>query len=138
VTGATDDLHYSQDHCWARLEDDGRVTIGLTEFAQAALGAIVFAALPPIGGPVGANETIGEVESTKAVSEVYSPIAGTVDGVNGALIERPSLLNSDPYGAGWFCTLWPVDPTDVGHLLDASQYSGLVDPSPDPEPSTKD
>src|ERR1700679_1399993 len=102
MTVATDGLRFSPDHSWARLESDGRVTIGLTDFAQGALGAIVYAALPPLGGAVGANEVIGEVESTKAVSEVYSPITGTVEGVNSALVEQPGLLNSDPYGAGWF------------------------------------
>jgi glycine cleavage system H protein len=138
VTAETDGLRYSSDHCWARPEDDGRVTVGLTEFAQGALGAIVFAALPPVGNRVAAAEPLGEVESTKAVSELYAPIGGTVEVVNEALVERPGLLNTDPYGDGWWCTIRPADPAEVASLLTNTQYAALIDGAPDPEPSTKD
>jgi len=138
MTVDTDGLRYSTDHCWARPEDDGRVTIGLTDFAQGALGSIVFAALPPVGGAVQANEPLGEVESTKAVSEIYAPIGGTIEVVNDQLVEVPALVNSDPYGAGWWCRLLPADDGELTRLLTSSQYAALVDGPPDPRPSTKD
>jgi glycine cleavage system H protein len=131
-------LRYSKDHCWARLDEGGLITIGLTDFARSALGAIVFAGLPAVGSDVELDEVLGEVESTKAVSELYAPVGGTVTAVNSELAETPGQINADPYGAGWICTIEPADPDAIGRLLDASAYASLTDIEPQDEPSTKD
>jgi glycine cleavage system H protein len=135
---ALEGLRFSVDHCWVRLDASGTVTIGLTDFAQEALGKIVFADLPEVGEEIAASETIGEVESTKAVSEVYAPLGGKVVAVNIDLEENPGLLNTDPYASGWICTLSPSDSNAFGHLLDAAAYTGMIDTTPESEPSTKD
>jgi glycine cleavage system H protein len=131
-------LRFSTDHCWGRLDSSGAVTVGLTDFAQGALGRIVFADMAEIGALVGESEPIGEVESTKAVSEIYAPVGGTVVTVNREILVSPDLINSDPYGTGWLCTLSPSDPGAFGRLLDASGYATLIDDTSELEPSTKD
>lgn len=121
-----DDLRYSADHEWARL-DDGRVRIGITDYAQDALGDVVFVDLPEVGATVAAGAAFGEVESTKSVSDLYAPVAGVIVEVNADLGESPERLNDDPYGEGWICVIEPSDPTAVDALLDADAYRSLID-----------
>ena len=120
-----DDLRYSTDHEWARLED-GRVTMGITDYAQDALGDIVFVQLPTVGTTVEAGASFSEIESTKSVSDVYAPVSGEVVEVNGELSDGPQRINEDPYGAGWICVLAPSDPSALDSLLDAEGYRKLV------------
>ena len=121
-----EDLRYSEDHEWARTVDD-RVRVGITDYAQDALGDVVFVDLPDEGATLEVKGKLGEVESTKSVSDLYAPIAGQVVAVNAALTESPELVNSDPYGAGWVCEIAPTDPSSVAGLLDASAYRQLTE-----------
>ena len=128
-----DDLKYTAEHEWVRVvgEGDGAVLrIGITAYAQEALGDIVFVTLPAVGAEVDAGATFGEVESTKSVSDVYAPVAGTVTATNDRLDSSPELLNSDPYGDGWMVELRPAGGLDTAlaapGLLDASAYEGLT------------
>ena len=120
-----DDLRYSTDHEWARRDGD-RIRVGITDFAQDALGDVVFVDLPAEGATVEAGGLLGEVESTKSVSEIYAPVAGEVVAVNGSLSDAPETLNADPYGEGWICEIVPSDATAVDGLLDASGYRQLT------------
>ena len=120
-----DDRRYTKDHEWALVED-GRVRIGITDYAQDALGDVVFVQLPAVGAVLEAGGPCSEVESTKSVSDVYAPVAGAVVEVNAELSEAPQRLNEDPYGAGWICVLEPSDPASVEALLDAAAYSALI------------
>ncbi|MDQ6727957.1 MAG: glycine cleavage system protein GcvH [Actinomycetota bacterium] len=120
-----EDRRYTKDHEWAMSEGD-RVRVGITDYAQDALGDVVFVQLPEVGAVVEAGHTFGEVESTKSVSEVYAPLAGTVVEVNAELAEAPERLNEDPYGAGWICLLAPSDPDALAALLDAATYATLT------------
>jgi glycine cleavage system H protein len=120
-------LSYTAEHEWARHEDDGTIRIGITDFAQEALGDIVFVSLPSAGTTVAAGGVLGEVESTKSVSEIYAPIAGEVVASNEALEARPELINSDAYGDGWLVAVRPSDGADTSGLLDAAAYQALVD-----------
>jgi len=121
-----EDLRYSTDHEWARRVDD-RIRVGITDFAQDALGDVVFVDLPTAGKVVEAGGMLGEVESTKSVSEIYAPVAGEVVSVNSALADSPERLNADPYGDGWICEMVPSDPASVDGLLDSSGYRQLTD-----------
>jgi glycine cleavage system H protein len=121
-----DGLRYSKDHEWARLED-GRVRMGVTDYAQDALGDVVFVQLPSVGTEVDAGASFSEVESTKSVSDIYAPVAGVVVEVNGDLVEAPQRLNEDPYGDGWLCVIEPRDPTELDGMLDADGYRKLID-----------
>jgi glycine cleavage system H protein len=121
-----DDVRYSTDHEWARLED-GKVRIGITDYAQDALGDVVFVELPDVGRTVTAGESFAEVESTKSVSDIYAPIAGTVAAVNADLAETPERINDDPYGEGWLCLIEPSDPAGLDALMDAGAYQALVE-----------
>jgi glycine cleavage system H protein len=121
-----EELRYSTDHEWARTVGD-RIRVGITDYAQDALGDVVFVDLPATGSTVAAGDQLGEVESTKSVSEIYAPIAGEVVAVNSALAEAPETLNADPYGEGWICEIAPADPASVDSLLDASGYRQLTD-----------
>jgi glycine cleavage system H protein len=121
-----DDLRYSSDHEWVRLED-GRARVGITDYAQDALGDVVFVDLPEVGATVAAGEGISEVESTKSVSDIYAPVAGTIAEVNGDLADNPERLNEDPYGEGWIFVLAVEDPSAVEGLLDAAAYRALVE-----------
>jgi len=123
---APDDLRYSADHEWARLED-GRVRVGITDYAQDTLGDVVFVQLPEAGARVEAGGTFGEVESTKSVSDLYAPLAGTITEVNADLVDAPNRLNEDPYGEGWICVIEPDDAAQLEALLDADGYRALVD-----------
>jgi glycine cleavage system H protein len=121
-----EELRYSSDHEWARAEGD-RVRVGITDYAQDALGDVVFVELPTPGSAVEAGGMVGEVESTKSVSEIYAPVAGEVVAVNGALTDAPETLNSDPYGEGWICEIVPTDPASLDTLLDSDGYRQLID-----------
>jgi len=121
-----EELRYSTDHEWVRRLDD-RIRVGITDFAQDALGDVVFVDLPTVGNVVEAGGMLGEVESTKSVSEVYAPVAGEVVSVNSSLADSPERLNADPYGDGWICDIAPSDPDSVNGLLDSSGYRQLID-----------
>jgi glycine cleavage system H protein len=120
-----EDRRYTKDHEWALL-DGGRIRIGITDYAQDALGDVVFVQLPAVGTVVEAGGPCSEVESTKSVSEVYAPVAGTVVEANTELSEAPQRLNEDPYGTGWICLIEPTDPNVLDTLLDAGAYSALI------------
>ena len=120
-----EDLRYSPEHEWVRA-DGTRVRIGITDYAQDALGDIVFVDLPTVGSAVDAGGQIGEVESTKSVSEIYAPLAGTVTAVNEALTGAPERINQDPYGDGWICELELAAGADTSGLLDAAAYGELT------------
>jgi glycine cleavage system H protein len=121
-----DELRYSSDHEWLKQEADV-VRIGLTDFAQDNLGDVVYLQLPEAGTTVEQGGSLGEVESTKSVSDIYSPVAGEVLEVNAELESTPELVNRDPYGAGWICTIRPSEPAQIGELLDAAGYQALVE-----------
>jgi glycine cleavage system H protein len=120
------DLRYSSDHEWIRV-DGNIVTIGITEYAQDALGDVVFVEIPDAGRSVAAGESFSEVESTKSVSDIYAPVTGAVTEVNDALEATPELLNSDPYGAGWICRIEVSDPSELDALMDADAYRALTE-----------
>ena len=120
-----DDRRYSQDHEWALLED-GRVRVGITDYAQDALGDVVFVQLPEVGTTVAAGESLGEVESTKSVSDIYAPVGGQVVEVNSELADAPNRLNDDPYGAGWICVIEPQGTSSLEGLLDPEAYRKLT------------
>jgi glycine cleavage system H protein len=120
------DLHYSSDHEWARVEASA-VRVGITDFAQDNLGDVVFVGLPAVGRHVAAGESVSEVDSTKSLSEIYSPIAGVITEVNEALTSSPQLVNDDPYGEGWMFIVTPDNAADIDSLLDADAYSALID-----------
>ena len=116
-----EDLRYSREHEWARSEN-GRVRVGITDFAQDALGDVVYVDLPEPGTQVSAGQPFGEVESTKSVSDVYAPVSGTIVERNGALEEKPELVNEQPYGDGWLVAIEPSAPADLEELLDSNAY----------------
>jgi glycine cleavage system H protein len=121
-----DDLRYTKDHEWVRVEG-GRVRIGITDYAQDALGDVVFVQVPDVGTSVGAGDSFSEVESTKSVSDIYAPVAGTVVDVNSELGDAPQRVNDDPYGEGWLCVIEISDPSQLDGLLDADAYRALID-----------
>ena len=121
-----DDLRYSTDHEWIRVEG-GNVRIGITDYAQDALGDVVFVDLPEVGARVEAAASISEVESTKSVSDIYAPVTGTVAEVNTDLAEAPERLNEDPYGEGWICVIELSDAAELDKLLTADGYRALVE-----------
>ena len=120
------DLRYTSDHEWVRIGDDGVVRIGITAFAQDALGDVVYVSLPAVGDSVSAGDACGEVESTKSVSDVYAPLDGEVTATNSALDGAPELINSDPYGEGWMFELRLADPSAVDGLMDATAYTATL------------
>lgn len=120
------DLRYSKDHEWVRRDGDV-VTIGITEYAQDSLGDIVFVEAPEAGRAVAAGESFTEVESTKSVSDIYAPVTGAIVAINDALESQPELLNTDPYGEGWICTIELTDPAELDDLLDADAYRALTE-----------
>jgi glycine cleavage system H protein len=124
------DLHYTAEHEWVRRSGDDTVRIGITDFAQSALGDVVFVQLPDVGSEVAAGESFGEVESTKSVSDLYAPVSGKVAAVNSDLDGSPQLVNSDPYGAGWLLDVQASDvaalESSVSDLLDAEAYRGTL------------
>jgi glycine cleavage system H protein len=124
-----DDLKYTPEHEWVRDpgESEGSVRIGITDFAQEQLGDIVYVSLPEVGEDVSAGGAVGELESTKSVSDVYVPVSGRVTARNEALEDTPELVNSDPYGDGWLFELVPAERADLDGLLDATAYQGQLD-----------
>ena len=126
MSNVPEDLRYTSDHEWVRTEDGGRIRIGITDYAQDALGDVVFVQLPEPGAKVEAGGSFSEVESTKSVSDIYAPVAGTVVEVNNELADAPQRLNEDPYGEGWICTIEPADASAVDALLDAAGYQALI------------
>lgn len=121
-----EDLRYSAEHEWVRT-DGSDVAIGITDYAQDALGDVVYVELPEVGSQVEAGAKVCEVESTKSVSEIYAPLAGTVTAANDALGDSPELVNSDPYGDGWIFRMTPDSADDVAALLPADQYRSLTE-----------
>jgi glycine cleavage system H protein len=121
-----DDLRYSKDHEWARLEGS-RVRIGITDYAQDALGDVVYVQIPDVGTKVAAGDSFSEVESTKSVSDIYAPVSGTVVEVNQDLADSPQRVNEDPYGEGWLVVLEVDDSAQVAGLLDAAAYRSLIE-----------
>ena len=119
-------LLYSSDHEWVAV-DGNRARIGITDYAQEALGDVVFVQAPALGATVPAGDSFSEVESTKSVSDIYAPVSGTVVAVNDQLAIGPDALNSDPYGAGWICEIEMSNPADIDGLLDATGYQALID-----------
>jgi glycine cleavage system H protein len=130
VSDIPTDLHYTAEHEWVRRSGEDTVRIGITDFAQSALGDVVFVQLPDVGSEVAAGESFGEVESTKSVSDLYAPVSGKVLAVNGDLDGSPQLVNSDPYGAGWLLDVQASDvaalESAVSELLDAEAYRGTL------------
>lgn len=120
------DLRYTRQHEWARREDDGTVTVGITAHAQDSLGELVYVELPGVGDRLTGGEAFGVVESVKAVSDVYAPFDGEVVAVNEALGDAPQTVNEDPYGAGWIIRMRPDDPAAIDGLLDADAYDAFV------------
>ena len=121
-----EDLRYTAEHEWLAPSGDGTFKVGITHFAQDSLGDIVFVQLPAAGDAFEAGGSLGEVESTKSVSEIYAPISGEIVAVNPALEGAPELINSDPYGEGWLVELKATDPAAVDALLDAKAYGELT------------
>ncbi|HUH72269.1 MAG TPA: glycine cleavage system protein GcvH [Mycobacterium sp.] len=124
------DLRYTAEHEWVRRSGDDTARVGITDFAQSALGDVVFVQLPDVGTEVTAGESFGEVESTKSVSDVYAPVSGKVSAVNSDLLVSPELVNSDPYGAGWLVDVQVSDVAELesalSRLLDAEAYRGTL------------
>ena len=120
------DLRYAKSHEWVQLAADGTALVGITDYAQNSLGDITFVQLPKVGAVLKAGETFGVVESVKAASDVYAPVAGTVIAVNSALDANPEKVNASPYADGWMLKLQPADPAAVAGLLSAADYAVLV------------
>lgn len=122
-----EDLRYTAEHEWVAGDGSGPVRVGITHFAQDALGDIVYVQLPEAGTELAAGDSMGEVESTKSVSEIYAPIAGTVVARNDTLGDEPELINAEPYAAGWLVEIAPADPAALEGLLDAAAYQVLTE-----------
>jgi glycine cleavage system H protein len=121
-----EELRYSSDHEWVSVSGT-RARVGITDYAQDALGDVVYVQVPTVGASVSAGDSFGEVESTKSVSDVYAPLSGTVVAVNEALADAPETLNHDPYGAGWLCEIEIADASELEALLDADAYQALLE-----------
>ncbi len=121
-----EDLKYTEEHEWVR-QDEAALRIGITDYAQDQLGDIVFVSLPEVGSAITAGDVVGELESTKSVSDVYAPVSGSVTAVNELLDGQPELVNSDPYGEGWLFEVEPGDADALAGLLDASGYQAAVE-----------
>lgn len=125
MANVPEDLHYSKDHEWVRVDGDQAI-IGITDYAQNSLGDVVYVELPKAGEEFAANEPFGSVESVKAVSEVFTPIAGAVVAINESLADEPETVNTDPYGAGWMIRLKMANPGDIDSLLTAAEYEDFT------------
>lgn len=121
------DLKFLKSHEWARLEDDGRVTVGISDHAQAALGDLVYVELPGVGDEVEAGKGVAVVESVKAASDVYAPLSGTVVAVNEELSDAPETINGDAFGKGWLFVLQPSEPSQLDDLLGPDEYAELLE-----------
>ncbi len=122
-----EELRYTENHEWARLEDDGTIRIGITDYAQDSLGDIVFVDLPDVGAAITAGGPFAEVESTKSVSDVYGPVSGSVQKVNELLADTPEIVNQDPYGDGWFVLINPEAGASIDNLMDAAAYRTFIE-----------
>ena len=122
MSNSPSELKYASSHEWARLEDDGTITVGITDHAQNALGDVVYVELPEIGNTYSAGEEIAVVESVKAASDIYAPLAGEVIAINEALQDSPEIINESPYDDGWFFKLQPSEVGELENLLDAEDY----------------
>lgn len=120
------EVRYTAEHEWVRRNDDGTVVFGITDFAQEALGDIVFLTLPSVGEQLSAGSSCGEVESTKSVSDLYAPLTGEVIGRNEALLQAPETINADAYGAGWMVEMRPTDDAQFDSLLTSADYEALT------------
>ena len=125
MANVPEDLHYSKDHEWVRVEG-GEAIIGITDYAQNSLGDVVYVELPKAGDEFAANESFGSVESVKAVSEVFTPVAGIVAKINEALADEPEVVNSDPYNVGWMIRIKMANPGEVDSLLTAAEYEDFT------------
>jgi glycine cleavage system H protein len=121
-----DDLKYTAEHEWIRTGDGAAVRVGITDYAQEALGDVVYVTLPEVGTSVTAGAACGEIESTKSVSDLFAPVTGTVSARNDALDDQPELINSAPYGDGWIIEIEPSDTAELDGLLDAGAYGSLA------------
>ena len=121
------ELKYASSHEWARLEEDGTVSVGISDHAQEALGDVVFVELPEVGTMLAAGDDAGVVESVKAASDIYAPVGGEVISINGQLEDEPEMVNSDPYNDGWFYKIQPADIDELEALLSAGDYQQLCD-----------
>jgi glycine cleavage system H protein len=119
--------YFTQEHEWITVDADGTATVGITDHAQDALGDVVFVDVPTVGAVLAAGASVGVVESTKAVSDIYSPVAGIVSEVNVALADDPTVVNTDPTGDGWFFKLSGVDPSALTGLMDAAGYNAFLE-----------
>ncbi len=126
-----EDLRYTKEHEWVRDEGPGRVRVGITDYAQDALGDVVYVEVPEPGTKVAANQPFCEVESTKSVSDVYAPVTGSVIEGNGLITERPELVNEQPYGDGWLVVLETADPAELEGLMDSAAYRAFVEQQTD-------
>lgn len=128
MTDATypEDIRYTTDHEWVRETGEGSVRVGITHYAQEALGDVVYVSLPTVGDTIAPGDSCGEVESTKSVSDLYAPLGGTVTAVNESLDATPELVNSDPYDQGWMYELELAEGTDTSKLLDAAAYQAEI------------
>jgi glycine cleavage system H protein len=126
VANIPDDLRYTEEHEYVRKTGDGLVEVGITDYAQGELGDVVYVELPSVGTKLGKHDVFGTIEAVKAVSELFSPIAGEVVEINPRLDGEPALVNSDPYGAGWMIRLKPEDVSAVDSLMDASAYGAHI------------
>ena len=125
MANVPEDLHYSKDHEWVRVEGDTAV-VGITDYAQDSLGDVVYVELPKEGENFAANESFGSVESVKAVSEVFSPVSGSISGINESLTDEPEKVNNDPYGEGWMIRVKMSSPGEVDSLLTAAEYEDFT------------
>jgi glycine cleavage system H protein len=121
-----ENLRYTKDHEWIRLENGNTAIIGITEFAQKELGDIVYVEIETVGKALAAETVFGTVEAVKTVSDLYLPVAGTINEVNPALASAPELVNGDPYGEGWMIKMTVKDPADLDKLMDAAAYANIV------------
>jgi glycine cleavage system H protein len=128
VADYPEDLEYTAEHEWVQAKGD-TVRVGITDYAQDALGDVVYVSLPEVGAETTAGQPISEIESTKSVSDVYAPVSGVVTACNDALDASPQLINSDPYGEGWIVEIRPNDPSELDSLLDVAAYRATLDQS---------
>ena len=125
MSDVPEDLRYTQQHEWARHDED-RVVVGITDYAQEQLGDVVYLEFPGVGATVTKGESMGEIESTKSVADLYAPVSGTVAEVNGDCRDNPAIVNQDPYGEGWMIVIEPSDPEEVDSLLSSDEYEELL------------
>jgi glycine cleavage system H protein len=122
-----EELRYTKEHEWVSVEDGDRVRVGITDFAQDALGDVVYVDIPEEGTEVTSGQAFGEVESTKSVSDIFSPVSGRIAERNGVLSETPELVNRDPYGEGWMIVVEMSDPSELDRLMNAASYREMVE-----------